>query len=205
LKTLLHKYTAFLLKWIVPLGPLGVFLAAILDSGAYGLPLDVVVAGFVFSHPKWFWLYTLMAAAGSAVGSLIIYAIGYKGEEVLLEKRISAERLEALRRRFERQEFLAMMIPSILPPPTPFKLFVLAAGAFRMKVRDFLLAIFTGRVIRFLILSALVGYFGPEIVHGVGELFRQHLWWAIGILVAALVIGVALWRKPWRALQKSPR
>jgi membrane protein DedA with SNARE-associated domain len=76
---------------------------------------------------------------------------------------------------------------------------VLAAGAFRMKVRDFLLAIFTGRVIRFLILSALVGYFGPEIVHSVGALFQQHLWWAVGILMVAIAIGVALWRKPWRA------
>ena len=205
MKSLLHKYTAFLLKWIVPLGPLGVFLAAILDAGAYGLPIDVVVAGFVYSHPAWFWLYTLMAAAGSALGCLIIYAIGYKGEEVLLEKRISAERFDALRRRFERQEFLAMMIPSILPPPTPFKLFVLAAGAFRMKVRDFLLAIFAGRVIRFLILSALVSYFGPEIVHGVGELFRQHLWWAMAILIIAIAIGVALWRKPRRAAVSKPR
>lgn len=201
MKTLLHKYTAFLLKWIAPLGPLGVFVAAILDSGAYGLPLDVVVAGFVYGHPAWFWLYTLMAAAGSAVGSLIIYVIGYKGEEVLLEKHISAARLEALRRRFERREFLAMMIPAILPPPTPFKLFVLAAGAFRMKVRDFLLAIFTGRVIRFLILSALVVYFGPQIVHSVGELFERHLGWAVAILIIA--VGVVLWRKPWRAAQKS--
>lgn len=205
MKTFLHKYTAFLVKWIAPLGPLGVFVAAILDAGAYGLPIDVVVAGFVFSHPAWFWLYTLMAAAGSALGSLIIYGIGYKGEEVLLEKRISAARLEALRKRFEEREFLALMIPAILPPPTPFKLFVLAAGAFRMKVRHFLVAIFTGRVIRFLILSALVGYFGPEIAHSVGELFRQHFWWATGILIGALALGVALWRKPWRHLRKPPR
>ena len=66
-------------------------------------------------------------------------------------KRINRGRFEQLRDRFEKQEFLAMMIPSILPPPTPWKLFVIAAGVFEMRLSTFLLAVFVGRVIRNLI------------------------------------------------------
>src|SRR5438874_9077491 len=106
------------------------------------------VAGF----SKVFLMYPAMAAVGSAIGSLIIYEIGRKGGEVLLQKRISVARFERIRDRFEKQEFFALMIPSMLPPPTPFKLFILSAGVFHMTVRDFLLAIITGRFVRFVAL-----------------------------------------------------
>jgi membrane protein YqaA with SNARE-associated domain len=205
LKSFLHKYTTFLLHWVAPLGPFGVLVLAALDAAAYGLPIDVVVAGFVYSHPAWSWIYVFMAAVGSAAGSLVIYGIGYKGEEVLLEKRFPPERVESLRRRFEDREFLALLVPAILPPPTPFKLFLLAAGAFRMRVRDFLLAVFSGRLIRFAILAVLVRYFGPEIVRTAGELFRQHFWWALAVVIVLIVGGVLLWRKPWKAAASASR
>ena len=198
MKKFLHKYSATILKILAPLGPFGVFAIAAVDSTALGLPVDAIVAGFVFNRPAWFWIYALMAASGSALGSLVIYGIGYKGEEVLLEKRVSKERIEALRRRFETQEFLALMVPAVLPPPTPFKLFVLAAGAFRMRVRQFLLAIFTGRMIRFLGLAALIRFFGPEIVHALAAFFRAHFWLGLAIALAVVAVALLLWRRPWR-------
>lgn len=161
-----------------------------MDSGALGIPLDPVVASYVYLHPGRIWLYVFMAAAGSVLGSLIPYGIGRAGGELLLLKRIDRERFERLRDRFENQEFFAMMIPSMLPPPTPFKLFLLSAGVFEMRPLLFMLAVFAGRVIRFLVLGFLVVKFGPGIVNLVTAVMAKHLIWvllAFAVLIAVIV------------------
>ena len=199
MKNLLKKYTAFIGKLLLPLGPWGVFAIAAIDSAAFGLPMDAVIAGYVFQKPSWFLVYPLMGAVGSALGSLIIYAIGRKGGEMALRKKISHARFERIAERFERQEFFALMIPSMLPPPTPFKLFIFAAGALEMKVRDFLLAIFAGRFIRFLILAVLVVKFGPKVLDTIPMLFHQHrelkILVGVGVVLIALLLYFLL-RKP---------
>ncbi len=199
IKTILAKYTGFFLGLMKALGMWGPFTIAAVDASFFGLPLDPVVAGYVWSDRHRFWIYPIMAAAGSALGSLILYAVGRGGGEVFLAKRISKQRLERIRERFEKQEFFALMIPSMAPPPFPFKIFVLSAGVFDMKPVDFLLAIFVGRVIRFFILAFLVLQFGPQVVSRVGELFRNHLeitLVAIAAAIAAIVIVVKLLRRP---------
>ena len=203
MKNLFNKYSAFLLKIPAPLGAWGVFAIAAIDSAAFGLPLDVVVAGYIYQRPSWLLIYAALAAAGSAVGSLVIYFIGLRGEEMLLEKRISKQKIESIRDRFERQEFLALMIPAMLPPPTPFKLIVLSAGAFRMHVRDFLLAIFSGRMVRFVILGLLVRYLGPGAVHTIAALFREHLLISLAVLAAVLALLFFLWRKPAKEISRE--
>src|SRR6202011_6317868 len=105
-----------------------------------------------------------MASAGSALGSIVIYGIGYLGGEELLRKRISPERFDRFHQAFEKHPFWSLMFPAMLPPPTPFKLFALAAAAFEMNFGHFLLAIFAGRFIRFLILALLTIKFGPQVV-----------------------------------------
>ena len=165
------------------------FAIAAVDGSLVGMPVDAIVAGYVLYHRNLTWLYILMASAGSALGSLVIYGIGYEGGETLLRKRMSAERFARIKQKFDDHEFLALMLPAILPPPSPFKLFVLAAAAFEMNIRRFLLAIFLGRVVRFSILSFLVLYFGPQIMSVITDLFHHHRWETIGVVVA---IGVAL-------------
>lgn len=165
-------------------------MVAILDAGAFAIPVDPVVAGYVYAHPLKIWWYVLMASAGSALGSLIPYGIGRGGGELLLLKHIDRQRFERMRDRFESQEFFAMMIPALLPPPTPFKLFLLSAGVFEMRVYLFLLAIFTGRVIRFLVLGFLVVRFGPGIVSFVTATMAHHLPWVLAIFAALIALGV---------------
>ncbi len=82
---------------------------------------------------KHFFLYVLAAAIGSAIGGLVPFFLGRAGGEIFLMKRVDRNRYEQMRNRFAKQEFLAMMIPSMLPPPTPWKAFVFAAGVFEMK------------------------------------------------------------------------
>ncbi len=123
--------------------------AAALDGGFIGLPIDAVVAGYVYTDRARFLLYVLMASAGSALGSIVIYVIGYTGGEELLRKRMSPERFEKIHSAFNRHPFWALMFPAMLPPPTPFKLFVLAAAVSEMSFVRFLLAVFCGRVCAF--------------------------------------------------------
>jgi len=188
IKKLLAKWTLFLWTLLKPLGAWGVFAIAAIDSAAFGMPLDPVVAGYVYLQPHKFWLYAIMASAGSAIGSLIIYGIGYEMGELVLEKRMGKAKFARIQERFEKHEFLALAVPSFMPPPFPFKLFVLSAAAFEMHWTRFLLAIFVGRVVRFLILSALVVFFGPQVVEVIGQLFARHA----GVMAASLAVLAAI-------------
>jgi membrane protein YqaA with SNARE-associated domain len=190
---LLSRYTAWLWSVLAPLGVWGVLGATFFDSAFLGLPIDAIVAGYVYTHRAEFWLYVLLASAGSALGSLVIYGIGYKGGELLLRKRVSARRMEELRVRFEQQEFIALMVPAMLPPPMPFKVFLLAAAVFRMRLRHYLLAIFLGRLVRFGILSALVLIFGPQVVVMVGAAMRDHPSLTLTIVALVILAGVLLY------------
>src|SRR5437764_2120613 len=189
IKHILTRYTGFLWAILQPLGAWGVFAVAALDGAALGLPMDVVVGGYVAQNHSRLLLYVFMASAGSALGSLVIYAIGYKGGEELLRKRVSAARFEKLHAAFDRHPFWSLMFPAMLPPPTPFKLFALAAAVTEMSIGHFLLAIFFGRTVRFLILGILVVRFGPGIVHTFRIFFSHHFHW----LVIAAVLGVGVW------------
>lgn len=159
------------------------------------MPVDAVVAGYVYYHQSSFIFYVLMASAGSALGSLVVYAIGYFGGETVLRKRISEERFNRIHASFERHEFWALMFPAMLPPPTPFKLFVLAASAFEMRLTHFLAAIFAGRFLRFLILSVLIIKFGPQFVAFVGAILQRHGWWLLTSACIAAVFVFIIWRK----------
>jgi membrane protein YqaA with SNARE-associated domain len=156
------------------LGIWGVFVIAFADSALIGMPVDFIVATYVYQNHSRMLLYVAMASLGSALGSIPLYILGYLGGEKVLRKRIPEERFQKIHQSFERNEFWALMFPGMLPPPMPFKVFVLAAAVFEMKFRDFLVAIFAGRFVRFLVLSALVLLFGPEILSHFGGVFKEH-------------------------------
>jgi membrane protein YqaA with SNARE-associated domain len=192
LKTVGHilaKYTAWVLRVLAPLGIWGVFAIAFADSALLGMPVDAVIAVYVYQDHRRLLFYVVMASLGSAVGSIPLYIIGYLGGEKVLRKRISEERFLQIHRSFEQHEFWALMFPGMLPPPMPFKIFVLGAAVFEMRFRDFLAAIFAGRFVRFLVLSLLVLWFGPQIVGVLGTIFRQHIYWVL----AAVGLGVLVW------------
>jgi len=193
-KNILKKYTAWIWKVLAPLGPWGVFAIAAIDGSLFGLPVDAVVAGYVYNDRPHFLFYVVMASAGSTLGTLVIYAIGYFGGEAFLRKRISEERFATIHASFERHEFWAVMFPAMLPPPTPFKLFVLAASAFEMRFTHFVAAVFTGGFVRFLVLAILTIEFGPQVVHLVGEMAKQHLGWVLGAIAGGLLLVWLTWR-----------
>ena len=187
------KYTAWLAA-LKTLGAWGVFIISILDSAAFGVPMDPLVAGYVYSNPHKAWLYCLAGALGSALGSLVPYGLGRAGGELFLLKRIDEAKLKRIRDRFERQEFLALMVPAMLPPPTPFKLLVFSAGVFEMKPVAFLLAIISGRLVRFGVLSALVVVFGKEVVNETKTLIKTHPSYLVLIIVGLILVCYFIYR-----------
>lgn len=171
-----------------PLGIWGLGGLAFIDSGLFPLPttMDGVVIGYVATDHRKFLLYVLMASGASAIGSLIPYFVGRAGGELFLLKRINRARYEGLRDKFERQEFMAIMIPAMMPPPMPIKLFEFAAGVFEMKPFLFALAIFCGKFVQFLVCALITVFYGPEIAHTVRHTVHEHP----AVLLA--IVGVAV-------------
>ena len=175
--------------FLARLGPWGVGAGALLDSSTIPIPMDAILAVYVWNDKGHFWLYCLMAAIGSAIGGLLPYGLGRAGGELFLLKRVNRERFERLRLRFERQEFLAVMIPSMLPPPAPWKMFIFAAGVFEMRIAPFMLAVVAGRMVRWLILSALVLKLGP----GAVGLVAHHSLALIAVVGVLALLGFGWW------------
>lgn len=183
-----NKYVTLLLGFLKPFGFWGVGAVAALDSSSIPVPMDLIVAGYAWSDAHRFYLYVLAAAVGSAIGGLVPYWIGRAGGEIFLMKRVDRVRFERMRDRFEKQEFLALMIPSMMPPPTPWKLFVFASGVFEMRVITFMLAVAAGRMLRFTVVSLLAIKYGPQIVHEMTALLHAHL--IATLVVLGLVLAV---------------
>lgn len=187
--SLMARWKLLILPALIKFGVWGVAGVALLDSSSLPVPMDAILAVYVWNDRPHFWLYCIMASLGSAIGGLVPYGLGRAGGELFLLKRVNRARFDRLRDRFENQEFLAMMIPSMLPPPTPWKAFVFAAGVFEMRVAPFMLAVFCGRMVRWLVLSLLVLKLGP----GAVEVVAHHRLALVGLVAGAAVAGFAWW------------
>jgi membrane protein YqaA with SNARE-associated domain len=187
--------------WIValmkPFGAWGILGLSIVDSASIPLPfLDPLIVSYGVQSPAKAILYCFMGAIGSAMGSLVPYFVGRAGGELFLLKRINRERYEQLRDRFEKQEFLAIMLPAMCPPPMPVKVFELAAGVFEMRVVSYFLAIATGKFIRFTVESILVIIYGPAILSNTLRLMHRHANWVLGAVgVLGMFLFVYILRK----------
>jgi membrane protein YqaA with SNARE-associated domain len=170
-------------------GVWGVGAVAVLDSSSIPVPMDAILALYIWNDKRHFWLYCLMAAAGSAIGGLVPYGLGRAGGELFLLKHLNRARFERLRDRFQRQEFLAVLIPSMMPPPWPWKIFVFAAGVFEMRIANFMLAVLVGRTVRWIVLSILVLKLGP----GAVDIVARHALPAVIIVGVLAVLGFAWW------------
>lgn len=175
------------------LGLWGLGAMALVDSSSVPMPLDALLIKDVADNHARFILYCLIAALGSAIGSLVPYYLGRAGGELILLKRINRERYEHLRDRFEKQEFLAIMVPAMLPPPMPIKLFELAAGVFEMKPAWFFSAMLTGKFLRFMVWAVITILYGPKIISTITHAIHDHLGYVLGaggIIVVLIVVYV---------------
>ena len=201
---ILARYTAWILHVLTPLGIWGVFAIAFADSALLGMPVDAIVAYYVYQDHRKLLFYVRMASLGSVIGSIPLYIIGYLGGEKVLRKRITEERFQRIHRSFEEHEFWALMFPAMLPPPMPFKIFVLGAAVFEMRFRDFVAAMFAGRFVRFLTLALLTLWFGPQIVELTASVVRQHFAWLLGAIAGGVLVWLLMRRSKKRKNEVRP-
>lgn len=198
LKHFLVHYKAWIMAVLAPLGGIwAVCLIAFIDASFFGIPMDPVIAFYVATDPRRTIVYALMASLGSAVGSTVPYLIGYKGGEALVVKKIGQQRFARMHNLSEKYGDLALIIPALMPPGFPFKAFELMAGVTEMRYLHFLLSIFVGRLLRFLVLGALIIAYGPEILSFLIIAFRHHrgaTFAVIASLVAVIILAVRLYQ-----------
>jgi len=173
------------------LGGPGLFLVAILDSSFLSLPevVDLLLIYMITEHKSRYIYYATSATLGSIIGCLALYSVGRKGD-AWITRRFSAARVEKTMATFQRYGIMAVLIPSLLPPPAPFKIFVLLAGVAGISVPRFVIAITIGRGIRYFGEGLLALYYGDRAMDFMRENARVVAFWMVGLLVAGLAAYV---------------
>jgi membrane protein YqaA with SNARE-associated domain len=181
------------------LGALGVLAIGFIDAASIPLPggPDVVVMALSHANHSMMPLYVLAAVVGSTAGSLVLYFAARKGGEAVLRK-FSPEKRARVQDLLDRYDILAMLLASVLPPPFPFKLFVLSAGAFKMQLWRFVAALVAGRGFRFLLEGWLAVKYGEQAT----DIFKHH-YPKIGLGVAAAIIVIYLFNNLLRRRREA--
>ncbi len=183
------------------LGGPGLFFVAFLDSSFLSLPEinDLLVIWMVIRHKERMVYYALMATLGSITGCFVLYYLGRKGGDVLLRKRFQGRRLDQAMALFGRYGVLAVIVPAILPPPAPFKIFVLLAGVAKVSPLQFAVAIGVGRGARYFGEGYLALRYGDRAID-----FLRDNSQTVALTVAALVLGLGLAYVIWRHRRRPP-
>ena len=189
-----------LLAWIqgaaVAMGGPGLFVIGYLDSSFLSFPEvnDLLLVGMVMRHPQRLVYYTVMATLGSVLGCLSIYYVARKGGEAFLRKRFHEKHVDRGLKLFQKYGVLVLVVPALLPPPAPFKIFVLLAGVAAMPVWQFVTAIGIARVIRYGGEGLLAVWYGDQAFAFLHDHAKPIALWLAG---GALVIGLAwiAWRR----------
>ena len=192
----MRAFIASLYSFALSLGGPGLFTIAALDSSFVSLPQinDLLVVLMVTGNKAWMPYYALMATLGSVVGCSILYVLAKKGGEALLRRRVSSARVDRALALYRRHGVLALMVPALLPPPAPFKLFVLGAGIAGVRPVKFVIGVAVARGARYLILGTLAIYYGDA----AKALMETH-GPLVGLSIAVLIVTVAvvwfLWQR----------
>ncbi len=183
-------------------GGVGLFILAFLDSTFLPFPSinDLLLVDLSIQNPGRMPYYAGMSTLGSVLGCLVLFVIAKKGDEAAFRGN-AANHAPRVRRWIERNGFLAMTVGALLPPPTPFKIFVMAAGALGMSLRTFMLAMLIARSLRFY----LEGYLAIRYGHQAVNFFMAHKFsFATGTLLSVVACYVLIRILFRRTPQRSP-
>jgi membrane protein YqaA with SNARE-associated domain len=189
-----------ILDWVqtvaLGLGAPGLFIVAFLDSSFLSLPEinDLLLVWMVTQHKSRMILYATSATLGSIAGCLVLYYVGRKGGDALVRRRFHSATVDRAVATVQRYGVMAVLIPSLLPPPAPFKIFVLLAGVARINVTRFAIAIGIGRGIRYFGEGLLALWYGDQALEFIHANSRTVALSAVGLLAAGLA-GYVIWSK----------
>ena len=173
------------------LGAPGLFLISFLDSSVLTFPVinDLLLIELSIQHPARMPLYAFLAMLGSVLGCVLLFFLAEKGGEALFHKH-AGNRAQAIHSWVVHNGFGGMLIAALLPPPTPFKVFVVAAGVFEVPLVSFTSAITLARAIRYF----GVGFLAIRYGHDALPFLRQHIWRVTVVVVLAAIVSYALSR-----------
>jgi membrane protein YqaA with SNARE-associated domain len=202
----MRRLIAWIQAFAIGIGGPGLFLIGFLDSSVLSLPEinDILVVSMVMQHPERLVYYAAMSTLGSIAGCFLLYWLGYKGGEAFLRKRFNPRRVERGLALFRQYGVVAIFVPAILPPPAPFKIFVLLAGVSRVNPWTFAGAIAAGRGVRYFGEGLLAIWYGEQTI----AFLEQH-GLTIAIVIAAIGALAGAWwvrrrRSPPTALDRHP-
>jgi membrane protein YqaA with SNARE-associated domain len=195
----MKRFVAWIQAFALGIGGLGLFLVAFLDASFLSLPeiTDVLLIWLVVEHPHRTLYYATMATTGSVLGCLVIYWLAYKGGEAFLRRRVRARHVDRGLGLFDKYGIWVLIVPALLPPPAPFKIFVLLSGVARMSPARFLWAIAIGRGTRYFGEAWLALWYGRAAIQFLNENLRPVAWVTTAFLALALVALV------WRARRRK--
>jgi membrane protein YqaA with SNARE-associated domain len=199
-----HTFIVWIQGVAETLGAPGLFVIAFLDSSFLSLPQinDLLLVLSVTRAPHLMPLYALMSTLGSLAGCAVMYHLGRKGGDALLRRRFKGRHTERAIALFDRYGVLAIMVPAILPPPAPFKLFVVLAGVARISPTKFIVAVVVGRGVRYFLEGLLAVWYGERALDFIRAHGRETSLWVGGLILAAGVL-YAVYRSRVRA--RAPR
>jgi membrane protein YqaA with SNARE-associated domain len=191
---------ARLSEFFVALGPFGLFAVALLDSAFVPLPssADALMVLLTLAHPRLMIVYALLATAGSAIGCVILYYVSRRAGSRAL-RNFSPAKQARVKELIDRYDVLSVLVASLMPPPFPFKLFVITAGVFRFSVMRFTVAIIAGRLFRFLLEGYLAIRYGAQ----ARQILAKYYPW-IGLGLAVLIIIFFVTRNLLKGKAKPP-
>lgn len=187
MKALIHKITGALgqiSQYLISFGPFGLFAIAFLDSVMVPMPggVDAVLLLLAAARPSWLLIYVAAATIGSTIGCVALYRLSQRAGKKALS-RFSEAKQKRVKDLIDRYDVMSVLVASLLPPPFPFKLFVVSAGVFRLNLMRFTLAVAGGRTFRYLLLGYLAARYGDQ----AKELLTRY-YPAIGITLAVLIV-----------------
>jgi len=186
------------------LGAPGIFLVAFLDSSILSLPevADLLVIWMVTNNKSRIVIYVVSATLGSLLGCLLLYGIGKKGGAGFVHRRFGSTNVERALEAFRRHGIMAVLIPSILPPPAPFKIFVLLAGLADISVARFSTAILIGRGLRYTVEGLLALWYGERAIAFIRQNGTTIALAAVIIIAAGFLVYLRLSRSRPPAVDK---
>jgi membrane protein YqaA with SNARE-associated domain len=167
------------------LGGPGLFFIAFLDSSFLSLPEinDLLLVWMVTRHESRMLYYATCSTLGSIAGCLVLYHVGRRADQWVI-RRFSQARINRAMATFHRYGVMAILIPSLLPPPAPFKIFVLIAGIAGIRLPRFVAAIAIGRGLRYFTEGLLALWYGDQAMAFIRENSRP-----VALVVAAVVVA----------------